>query len=132
VLRTVAQRIQGCLRTGDEIARVGGDQFAMLVPSADAGAAETLARRVINAVGQPCGSDGAPFTLTCSIGVALCPQHGRTIDELTRHADAAMREVKDAGRANFRVHQPRAEGDLRCTCGWTTPCARPWSAAASG
>ena len=113
VLRTVAQRIQGCLRTGDEIARVGGDQFAMLVPSADAGAAETLARRVINAVGQPCGSEGAPFTLTCSIGVALCPQHGRTIDELTRHADAAMREVKDAGRANFRVHQPRAEGDLR-------------------
>ena len=113
VLRTVAQRIQGCLRTGDEIARIGGDQFAMLVPSADASAAETLARRVINAVGQPCGSDSAPFTLTCSIGVALCPQHGRSIDELTRHADAAMREVKDAGRANFRVHQPRAEGDLR-------------------
>jgi diguanylate cyclase (GGDEF)-like protein len=113
VLRTVAQRIQGCLRSGDEIARLGGDQFAMLVPGADANAAETLARRVLNAVGQPCGTEGAAFTLTCSIGVALCPEHGRGIDDLVRHAESAMREVKDAGRANFRVHQPRVEGDLR-------------------
>ena len=113
VLRTVAHRIQGCLRVGDDIARIGGDQFALLVPGADGSSAETLARRVINAVAQPCGSDSAPFTLTCSIGVALCPQHGRNIDELVRHAESAMREVKDAGRANYRVHQPRAEGDLK-------------------
>ncbi len=113
VLRTVARRIQGCLRTGDEIARVGGDQFAMLVPGTDAVAAETLARRVLNTVAQPCNLNGAQFTLTCSIGVALCPQHGRSIDELVRHAEAAMREVKDGGRANYRLHQPRAEGDLR-------------------
>jgi predicted signal transduction protein with EAL and GGDEF domain len=92
---------------------VGGDQFAMLVPGADAADAETLARRVLNTVAQPCSIDSAPFTLTCSIGVALCPQHGRTLDDLVRHAEAAMRDVKDGGRANFRVHQPRAEGDLR-------------------
>jgi len=113
VLRTVASRIQSCLRAGDEIARVGGDQFAMLVPGADAADAETLARRVLNTVAQPCSIDSAPFTLTCSIGVALCPQHGRTLDDLLRHAEAAMRDVKDGGRANYRVHQPRAEGDLR-------------------
>jgi diguanylate cyclase (GGDEF)-like protein len=113
VLRTVARRIQGCLRVGDDIARIGGDQFALLVPGADGQSAETLARRVINAVAQPCGSDSAPFTLTCSIGVALCPQHGRSIDDLVRHAESAMREVKDGGRANYRVHQPRAEGDLK-------------------
>lgn len=113
VLRTVAGRIQACLRSGDEIARVGGDQFAMLVPGADASAAETLARRVLNTVAQPCSVDSAQFTLTCSIGVALCPQHGRSIDDLVRHAETAMRDVKHAGRANYRVHQPRAEGDLR-------------------
>ncbi len=113
MLRTVALRIQGCLRSDDTIARVGGDQFAVLVPGADGGSAETLALRVLNTVAQPCGVDSAQFTLTCSIGVALCPQHGRTIDELVRHAEAAMREAKDAGRANFRVHQPRVEGDLR-------------------
>jgi diguanylate cyclase (GGDEF)-like protein/PAS domain S-box-containing protein len=113
VLRTVASRIQSCLRAGDEIARVGGDQFAMLVPGADAADAETLARRVLDTVAQPCSIDSAPFTLTCSIGVALCPQHGRTLDDLLRHAEAAVRDVKDGGRANYRVHQPRAEGDLR-------------------
>ncbi|MBL8333004.1 MAG: EAL domain-containing protein [Rubrivivax sp.] len=113
VLRTLASRIQGCLRAGDELARMGGDQFALLVPGAELGSAETLARRVLNAVAQPLAMDGAPFTMTCSIGVALCPQHGRTLDDLVRHAESAMRDVKNTGRAHFRVHQTRAEGDLR-------------------
>ncbi len=113
VLRTAAQRIQHCLRNSDDIARVGGDQFALLVPGADAANAETLARRVLTAVAQPSHVDGAQFTMTCSIGVALCPQHGRTLDDLVRHAEAAMREVKHAGRGNFRLHQPRVEDDLR-------------------
>jgi diguanylate cyclase (GGDEF)-like protein/PAS domain S-box-containing protein len=113
VLRTVALRLQACLRTGDEIARIGGDQFALLAPGADAAAAETLARRLLNTVSQPSNIDGAPFTLTCSIGVALCPQHGRSIDELLRQAESAMRAVKDAGRANYRVHHPRVQSDLR-------------------
>ena len=113
VLRSVAQRLQGCLRAGDDIARMGSDQFALLVPGADGAAAETLARRVLNAVGQPSSVDGAQFTLTCSIGVALCPQQGRSIDDLVRHAEAAMRAAKDGGRANYRLHQPRMESDLR-------------------
>jgi diguanylate cyclase (GGDEF)-like protein/PAS domain S-box-containing protein len=113
VLRTVAQRIRGCLGMEDELARIGGDQFALLVPGADGARAEMLSRRLLNTVAQPCSVDSAQFTLTCSIGVALCPQHGRNLDELVRHAEAAMREAKDGGRANYRVHQPRAEHDLR-------------------
>ncbi len=113
VLLDVAQRIQGCMRAHDMLARVGGDQFAVLVHEADAGAAEATARRVLNVVAQPCSVDGAQFTLTCSIGVALCPQHGQGIDELVRHAETAMRAVKTGGRANYRVHQTRGEVDLR-------------------
>ncbi|GAB1388792.1 MAG: hypothetical protein AMXMBFR78_01580 [Rubrivivax sp.] len=113
VLRSVARRLQDCLRSGDEVARVGGDQFAMLARGVDPETVQTLARRLLNAVGQVCGDEDAPFTLTCSIGVALCPQHGRSIDELVRHAEAAMRAVKGAGRANFRLHQPRVQSDLR-------------------
>jgi len=113
VLRTVAQRIQGCMRQDDELARIGGDQFAVLVHDADSEVAETMARRVLSTVAQPCTVDTAQFTITCSIGVALCPTHGRTIDDLVRHAETAMRAVKDAGRANFRFHQPRVEVDLR-------------------
>lgn len=113
VLRDVARRLQECLRSGDDVARMGGDQFAMLAQGVDEDAAETLARRVLNAVGQVGGGDEMPFTLTCSIGVALCPQHGRSIDDLVRHAEGAMRAVKGAGRANYRLHQARVQGDVR-------------------
>ena len=113
VLLDTAQRIQGCLRQDDVLARLGSDQFAVLVAPADLSAAESTARRVLNVVAQPCNLEGAQFTLTCSIGVALAPSHGRTADELVRHAEAAMRAVKLAGRANYRVHQARAEVDRR-------------------
>ncbi len=113
VLLAVGQRIQACLRHDDVLARLGADQFAVLVAGADQAAAEATARRVLNVVAQPCNVDGAPFTLTCSIGMALAPSHGQRIDELARHAEAAMRAAKNGGRAAFRLHQARAEGDRR-------------------
>jgi len=113
VLMDVAQRIQGCLRQEDLLARLGGDQFALLVRPADAAAAEAAARRVLNVVAQPSNLDGAQFTLTCSIGVALSPSHGWNVDDLVRHAEAAMRKVKDGGRGSFRMHQARNEVDRR-------------------
>ncbi|MBL8348642.1 MAG: EAL domain-containing protein [Rubrivivax sp.] len=113
VLQHVAQRLQGCLREEDRLARIGGDQFGVLLAGADARSAETTARRMLNVVAQPCSLEGATFTLTCSIGIALAPSHGRSADELARHAEAAMRAVKLAGRANVRLHQARAEVDRR-------------------
>lgn len=113
VIKTVAQRIQGSLRGDDLLARLGGDQFVVLVKPADAAAAEAAARRILNVVAQPCSIEGATFTLTCSIGMALAPTQGTSVDELTRNADAAMQQVKSAGRAHFRLHQARAEGDRR-------------------
>ncbi len=112
-LLAVGQRIQACLRRDDVLARLGGDQFAVLVADADQAAAEATARRVLNVVAQPCNVDGAPFTLTCSIGLALAPSHGQRIDDLSRHAEAAMRAAKHGGRAAYRLHQARAEGDRR-------------------
>lgn len=113
VLVEVAQRLLGCMRQQDLLTRLGGDQFAVLVSNAAAGAAEKMAQRVLNVMSQPSSIDGNAFTLTCSIGVALCPQHGRGIDDLVRHAEAAMRLVKRAGRASWRLHQARAEVDMR-------------------
>jgi diguanylate cyclase (GGDEF)-like protein len=111
VLQHVAARLQGCLRDEDRLARIGGDQFAVLLAGTDARAAETTARRMLNVVAQPCTLEGTTFTLTCSIGIALAPSHGRTADELARHAEAAMRAVKSGGRGNVRLHQMRAETD---------------------
>ncbi len=113
VLLEMGQRIQGCLREGDTLAHLGADQFALLVCPADAPAAEATARRVLKVVSQPCQVADTSFTLTCSIGIALCPSHGTGIDDLTRHAESAMRAVKLGGRASYRLHQARAEGDRR-------------------
>ena len=113
VLLEIGRRMQGCLREGDLLARIGGDQFAALLQLADAQAAEAGARRLLNVVAQPSNVEGAQFTLTCSIGIALYPAHGGSIDDLVRHAESAMRKVKSAGRANVRLHQMRAEGDRR-------------------
>ena len=113
VLIDVATRIRGCLRSEDRLSRIGGDQFAMLVEGADAAAAEAAARRVLTLVGQPCKIDGLQFTLTCSIGVAMFPGHGSALEQLVSHAEGAMRQAKDGGRAGYRLHQGRAGVDLR-------------------
>lgn len=111
VLLDIGQRMQSCLREQDMLARIGGDQFAVLLWPADHAAAEASARRLLKVVAQPCSVEGAQFTLTCSIGMAMFPAHGAGLDDLVRHAESAMRAVKQAGRANFRLHQLRAEGD---------------------
>ena len=113
VLRDMGLRIQGSLRDGDTLARLGADQFALLICPADGPAAEATARRVLKIVSQPSEVGDTTFTLTCSIGIALCPSHGTGIDDLTRHAESAMRAVKLGGRASYRMHQARAEGDRR-------------------
>ena len=111
VLLEVAQRMQGTVRQDDLLARLGGDQFALLVRPADAASAEAAARRVLNVVAQPCIVDGAQLTLTCSVGVVVAPPRGGAIDELLLMAEAALRAAKAGGRANVRMHQARAEGD---------------------
>jgi diguanylate cyclase (GGDEF)-like protein/PAS domain S-box-containing protein len=113
VLIDVAQRIKGCMRADDLLARTGGDQFVLLVAGADSAAAEATARRVLDAVAAPYNLDGAQFTLTCSIGGALCPGNGHSADELVRHAEAAVLAVKDGGRGNYRVHKGQRGGDRR-------------------
>jgi diguanylate cyclase (GGDEF)-like protein len=113
VLIDVAQRIKSCMRADDLLARTGGDQFALLIGGADTLTAERSARRVLDAVAAPYNLDGSQFTLTCSIGGALCPGHGHTADELVRHAEAAVLAVKDGGRANYRVQIGRRGGDRR-------------------
>jgi diguanylate cyclase (GGDEF)-like protein len=113
VLLDVARRIQSCLRKGDLLARVGGDQFAIVVSPADAAFAEKLAARVLAEIKKPISVGDAQFTLTCSIGVALAPSHGREADPLMRRAEQAMRAVKGAGRGNWRMHQARTEVDWR-------------------
>jgi diguanylate cyclase (GGDEF)-like protein len=113
VLIDAAQRIRACMRGADLLARTGGDQFALIVADADAPVAEATARRIIEAMAEPYSLGGAQFTLTCSIGGALCPGHGHGADDLVRHAEAAVQAVKEGGRANYRVLKGRRSTDHR-------------------
>jgi len=113
VLIDVSERIKSCLRQVDSVARLGGDEFVMLMHQADAAGAEATAKRVIAAMSRPFVLDGLSFTVTCSIGIALFPNDGNSMDELLRHADKAMYSAKQGGGGGYRFHQPRKDVDLR-------------------
>ncbi len=105
VLIEVAERIKDCLRQVDTAARLGGDEFVLLLHKADARGAEITARRISTACAQPFALDDMSFTLTCSIGIALYPDDGQTMDDLIKNADSAMYHVKERGRSDFRFYQ---------------------------
>jgi diguanylate cyclase (GGDEF)-like protein/PAS domain S-box-containing protein len=107
VLLDVAERVKGCLRGADTIARLGGDEFVVLAHQADDGGSHATATRVLDALKRPFEQGDMSFTVTASIGVALFPGDGGSMDELLRRADGAMREVKRAGRAGYRFHRSR-------------------------
>jgi diguanylate cyclase (GGDEF)-like protein/PAS domain S-box-containing protein len=104
----VGERLIDCLRLGDTVARLGGDEFAILLEDdVDQAAAETVARRLLEAVRQPAPLDGREITVGASIGVALGWGGEICAADLLRNADIALYEAKGAGRATFAVYEPR-------------------------
>ena len=112
VLAEMAQRLKQCLRQTDTLSRLGGDEFVIHLHDTDAAGAEITAQRIIEAVARPVEIDDMNFTLSCSLGIALYPQDGQSLDELIRHADTAMYQVKDRGKGHYRFYQPQMNADL--------------------
>ena len=112
VLVEVAERIKSCLRDVDTLCRLGGDEFVIFLQQADAPGAEACAQRILLAVAEPFVLDGMNFSIGCSIGVALYPEDGKTLDELIQYADTAMYRVKERGRGSFRFYQPQMNVDV--------------------
>jgi diguanylate cyclase (GGDEF)-like protein len=98
LIQEVARRLRAHVRSGDFIARYGGDEFAILWLSADPDAPNLLARRIARALVTPIDIEGQPLTVTVSVGIAVSPVNGDTVDEVMRHADIALYEAKNAGR----------------------------------
>ncbi len=107
VLQTVARRIQRCIRASDTLARIGGDEFVVLLQDVhDEQAALQLAEKFNAEVRRPIPlPDGGEGHVSLSIGIAVYPQHGVSADELSEHADQAMYQVKKDGKNAARVYR---------------------------
>jgi diguanylate cyclase (GGDEF)-like protein len=104
VLLQVAARLAGCLEPSDMLARMGGDEFAVVMENVDhlALKVEHLAERIHAALEQAIAVDGRKLYLSASMGIALAPQDGADCQALIRNADTALYRVKAAGRNGWQ------------------------------
>jgi diguanylate cyclase (GGDEF)-like protein len=98
LIKAVSERLRARLRSEDFLARFGGDEFAVLCVSGEPDAGLRLASRIASTFDAPFAIDGQAIRVTASVGIAVAPDHGRSADELMRHADIALYEAKNQGR----------------------------------
>jgi len=124
LLQAVAERLLACARGSDTVARIGGDEFVVLLESLERPeAARHVARKVLDALAEPLELDGHRLQVTPSIGICAYPEDGEDVGTLMRNADTAMYHAKQAGRNNYQFftvsmteavqRRLRLESDLR-------------------
>ncbi|WP_341646770.1 EAL domain-containing protein [Thauera sp. SDU_THAU2] len=107
VLVEVASRIRLCLRDDDTVARMGGDEFIVLLGNlAQPDAAAATARRIVAALRRPVAIDGRELVVTTSIGISIYPDDSADSATLIKNADIAMYRAKEEGRNSFQLYQP--------------------------
>jgi diguanylate cyclase (GGDEF)-like protein len=107
LLVAVAQRLRTCVRDSDTLARIGGDEFAVVQSGvSDRTGAALLAERMLAALGAPLVIDGHALRVSASIGIALYPDHAASPEQLHQAADQALYRAKAAGPARFRIWEP--------------------------
>ncbi|MGZ5714517.1 MAG: diguanylate cyclase domain-containing protein [Caldimonas sp.] len=102
VLKAVASRISGLLRESDVVARMGGDEFAVLLSYAGLGDARHVGDKLVDALSAP--YPGVAPAVSASLGIAMHPQAGHTVAELCEHADQALYEAKRSGKRRLAVY----------------------------
>jgi diguanylate cyclase (GGDEF)-like protein len=106
VLIQTAARLKSAIRRNDLLARFGGDEFVLILPSADVATVKMIAQRMIEAMGRAFELDTKTVYVTASIGIALAPTDGATPADLLRHADTALYKAKAAGRNTATFFDP--------------------------
>ena len=107
VLKEVSAKLTGILRQTDTVCRMGGDEFAILIPEINAKEmVDEVAHRILVAIGKPITTHGIEEKISASLGIAIYPEDGETLEILIKRADTAMYEVKKIGRNNYLYYQP--------------------------
>ena len=107
LLKAVGMRLQTSLREEDSIARMGGDEFTILLADLKTpDDAAKIAQKVLDTVAHPMHIDGTELFVTTSIGIALFPSDGDSAEELLANSDRAMYRAKDAGRNSYQMFTP--------------------------
>ncbi|MBV7429192.1 EAL domain-containing protein [Acidovorax sp. sif1233] len=111
ILRSAADRLRREAREGDTVARVGGDEFLILLEDvSDVADCVTVANRVLSSLSQPFEVSGKQVQIACSIGVVVHPDHGDR-NKLVANADAAMYAAKRAGGGCYALFEPHMGSD---------------------
>ncbi len=114
LLQSVAQRLQGCLRRTDIVARWGGDEFVILLPHLDAQAdAIQIMEKILRAFETPFDVQAQELHITPSIGLALAPYDGEDSETLLKNADAALYRAKQQGRNTFALHTQDSQDETQ-------------------
>ncbi|MFN0038722.1 MAG: EAL domain-containing protein [Burkholderiales bacterium] len=104
-LKTVAARISACVRKGDTVARIGGDEFVVVLDRLqDPGHADVVAAKIITSMAEPFIGEGSVMPSSASIGIAIAPDDGYDVSTLMRCADMAMYQAKADGRSCYRFY----------------------------
>ena len=112
LLQEVGKRLRRCTREVDTVARIGGDEFSIvLVHLNDALDAEHVATKILKALAKPVQADEHEIFITTSIGISIYPNHDDEPEGLLKKADAAMYQAKAQGRNNYQIYDPSMDQD---------------------
>ncbi|GAC1402313.1 MAG: hypothetical protein NVSMB64_01930 [Candidatus Velthaea sp.] len=114
LLRIVGDRLRGAIRDSGVVARMGGDEFIIMIGgNPDPEALAAIADRVVHCIDQPVEMQGYEQYVTTSVGIAVYPANGGDADTLIKHADIAMYRAKERGRNTYHFFTPALNATLR-------------------